>query len=500
MDLATQTRARNPGAHVYHFAPYEPAALKRLMGRYATREVELDALLRGRAFVDLHAVVKRALIASVERYSIKDLEPFFGYARAQDLREASMSRRIVENAIAAGDFGTPRLETHRRIVESYNREDCESALRAARLARAAARRSRSRDGHEPAAAGARERRGDRGDQRPRPGAAAAARRAARRRPDRAGRAHAGAAGALRARAHDGVPPPRGQSEPGGNTSDCASSKSTSSPTSDARSPGSSSRKSLEVEGARRRCSATRFRHRSSTRARATRFTTRQGAKVGTVAAVNCADRTIDIKKTKKTANEHPHAVFFHNRVPSDALRESLMRLGEAVLANGFETGDPWRAAIELLLRRPPPDDDGRERRPAAARRDDGRGRLPHRARARRQRARDPGPARHGQDVHRRAHHLRARARGPQGRRHGGQPQGHREPARRRRRSRRASRGIALRIVHRNDGEYDGQWGIERTDGLRRRSVRALADGTHRRGRRARRGAGRDRTSSRASTC
>ena len=73
---------RNPAAHIYHFAPYEPAALKRLMGRYATREVELDQLLRGRAFVDLHAVVKRALIASVERYSIKDLEPFFGYARA----------------------------------------------------------------------------------------------------------------------------------------------------------------------------------------------------------------------------------------------------------------------------------------------------------------------------------------------------------------------------------------------------------------------------------
>ena len=42
MDLAAEIRARNPEAHVYHFAPYEPAALKRLMGRYATREVELD--------------------------------------------------------------------------------------------------------------------------------------------------------------------------------------------------------------------------------------------------------------------------------------------------------------------------------------------------------------------------------------------------------------------------------------------------------------------------
>ena len=128
MDLAIQTRRRNPGAHIYHFAPYEPAALKRLMGRYATREIELDELLRGRAFVDLHTVVRRAVVASVERYSIKDLEPFFGYERTQDLREAAMSRRVVENAIAAGGLDEP-IEPHRRIVEDYNREDCESALR-----------------------------------------------------------------------------------------------------------------------------------------------------------------------------------------------------------------------------------------------------------------------------------------------------------------------------------------------------------------------------------
>src|SRR5690606_20396741 len=73
MDIATETRTRNPAAHIYHFAPYEPSALKRLMGRFATREVQLDELLRGGAFIDLHGVVKHALIASVERYSIKDL-------------------------------------------------------------------------------------------------------------------------------------------------------------------------------------------------------------------------------------------------------------------------------------------------------------------------------------------------------------------------------------------------------------------------------------------
>ena len=39
-----------------------------------------------------------------------------------------MSRRLVENAIAAGDFDED-LEPHRRVVEDYNREDCESASR-----------------------------------------------------------------------------------------------------------------------------------------------------------------------------------------------------------------------------------------------------------------------------------------------------------------------------------------------------------------------------------
>ncbi len=62
-----------PDLHIYHYAPYEPAALKRLMGRYATRENELDRLLRSELFVDLYAVVRHGVRASVESYSIKKL-------------------------------------------------------------------------------------------------------------------------------------------------------------------------------------------------------------------------------------------------------------------------------------------------------------------------------------------------------------------------------------------------------------------------------------------
>jgi hypothetical protein len=74
IDLAMARWERWPDLHIYHFAPYEPAALKRLMGRYATREDELDRLLRAGRFVDLHRIVRQTLRASVERYALKELE------------------------------------------------------------------------------------------------------------------------------------------------------------------------------------------------------------------------------------------------------------------------------------------------------------------------------------------------------------------------------------------------------------------------------------------
>lgn len=55
-----------PDLHIYHFAPYEPSALKPLMGRYATREEEIDRFLRSRILVDLYSVVRNGLRASLE--------------------------------------------------------------------------------------------------------------------------------------------------------------------------------------------------------------------------------------------------------------------------------------------------------------------------------------------------------------------------------------------------------------------------------------------------
>ncbi len=116
----------DPAMHVYHYAPYEPAALKRLMGRYATREAEVDRMLRAGLFVDLYAVVKHAVRASVERYSIKDLEPFYAFTREVDLADARTHLRVVERALELRSVGAITDEV-RRTVEGYNRDDCVSA-------------------------------------------------------------------------------------------------------------------------------------------------------------------------------------------------------------------------------------------------------------------------------------------------------------------------------------------------------------------------------------
>jgi predicted RecB family nuclease len=63
IDFVMDRLSNHPDLHIYHFAPYEPAALKRLMGRYATREDELDQLLRGKRFVDLFAAVRQSMTA-----------------------------------------------------------------------------------------------------------------------------------------------------------------------------------------------------------------------------------------------------------------------------------------------------------------------------------------------------------------------------------------------------------------------------------------------------
>ncbi len=128
VDLIVRTKADHPGMHVFHYAPYEPSAFKRLMGRHATREMEIDSLLRSETMVDLYAIVRQSLRAGVERYSIKNLEDFYGFSRDVDLRSARRHLQAMERAVEAGRMADLEPSV-RHAVQGYNRDDCLSTLR-----------------------------------------------------------------------------------------------------------------------------------------------------------------------------------------------------------------------------------------------------------------------------------------------------------------------------------------------------------------------------------
>ena len=90
---------------------------------HATFETEVDDLLRAERFIDLHAVTKEALLASVERYSLKDVEKFTRYTRKAPLHDASVARKSVECALELNEFKTLPKETL-QVVEVYNEDDC----------------------------------------------------------------------------------------------------------------------------------------------------------------------------------------------------------------------------------------------------------------------------------------------------------------------------------------------------------------------------------------
>ena len=114
-----------PDLHIYHYAPYEPSAMKRLMGRHATREDEVDRMLRAGLFVDLYRVVRGGLRASVESYSIKELERFYGFTREVPLNEANSALYAICAPLELG-FPEAIREGDQAAVEGYNRDDCVS--------------------------------------------------------------------------------------------------------------------------------------------------------------------------------------------------------------------------------------------------------------------------------------------------------------------------------------------------------------------------------------
>jgi len=136
----------HPGMHVYHYAPYETTALKRLVSGHGVREEELDQLLRAERFVDLYAVVRQGLRISKGSYSLKKMEAFYwGHIRNQnpDVADAMSSVIAYERWSAEPDDVTLAQ------ILAYNRNDVLSTLDLHRWLEQRRAELESRHGRQP---------------------------------------------------------------------------------------------------------------------------------------------------------------------------------------------------------------------------------------------------------------------------------------------------------------------------------------------------------------
>ncbi len=349
IDSVMEVWDRHPAMHLYHFSPYDEAAVKRLAARHGTREGEVDRLLRAKRFVDLHAVTRQGVRASVERYSLKELEAFSGYQRGIELPVAAAALRRVACAL---ELGAPRevSAADRETVEAYNRDDC--------LSTAALRRWLE------------ERRGD-----------LERREGALARPEPAG---GEASEAIEERAAevqevyqllvDGLPADRsawGPTEQGRwllahqleyfrREDRCAWWEFFRLHALDYEEL-LEERKAVvgltfvEDAGGTARCPVHRYRFPAQEAALDQDDELHEvgGEVVGTVSAIDQARRTVDIKKRQSAALHHPSAVLVNEHVTPEPLAGSLLELARSVTQHGADGEGPFRAARDLLLRKGP---------------------------------------------------------------------------------------------------------------------------------------------------
>jgi uncharacterized protein len=358
IDLMTDRLAADPEMHIYHYAPYEPSAVGRLMGRHATREEEVDRLLRGKVFIDLFRTVRQGLRASVESYSIKKLEPLYGLDRDEGLRDAGSSIVAFESWLADADTGvaaprSPQTDETLQSIERYNRDDCLSNwklrdwLEGRRLELEAVI----------------------GDLLPRPEPAepeAAEELSAKL-------AHAAeVAGILCASAPED---PADRTDPEQARWLLAQLLSwhrreeksfwwryfylMESLTDDDRVGEREPIGRLELiglVGESARSKIYRFTYPEQEHAIQAGTEVRDpatGKSPGSVVAIDPAARTLDLKRGPKTDGPPPTSLVPYTRVDTAPLKESLLRIGEWVSENGMEGPGEYSAARELLLRRPP---------------------------------------------------------------------------------------------------------------------------------------------------
>jgi predicted RecB family nuclease len=338
-----------PAMHVYHFGVYEPGAFKRLMGRYATREDQVDSMLRAGLLVDVHQVFKHAVRASVEEYSLKKLEVFYGFVRKTALVDSREAMRYVEHRLELGWYGT-LPDRFREVMEGYNEEDC--------LSTAALRDWLERERQKLVVGGTEIPRPATGDGAP---------------PEELDERQKRVA-ALVAALVDGVPVDaleRSEEEEArwmtAQLLDWHRRENKASwwegyrlaeldeeDLMDERA-GLAGLRYVQRVGVERKIPVDRYAfEKQETEVRSEKDLYHRGEKIGSVQAIDLVKRTIDIKKTKKTAERHPTEVYVWDRpINVDAHADSLLRLGDWVKQNGINAAGAYRAARDLLLRRPP---------------------------------------------------------------------------------------------------------------------------------------------------
>ena len=123
IDRIFELRARFADLHVFHFGHREADALKNLSCRHRTREAQVDQLLREHVLCDLHGIVKRSVRASVESYTLKQLERLYDFQRRAELRAAAHAMQHFGWLLETGE-GEHAEAGLRATIERYNHDDC----------------------------------------------------------------------------------------------------------------------------------------------------------------------------------------------------------------------------------------------------------------------------------------------------------------------------------------------------------------------------------------
>ena len=127
IDFVMERRERHPEMHVYHYASYEKSALQKLSLRHATRESEVDTLLKEDRLVDLYAIVRQALVVGQPGYSIKQIEEYYGKrGDASQVKGGDESILQFEQWLALRGDPARRDDRILTDLEKYNEYDCVS--------------------------------------------------------------------------------------------------------------------------------------------------------------------------------------------------------------------------------------------------------------------------------------------------------------------------------------------------------------------------------------